>query len=34
VFAARHGGSAQTSGDRFHQWLLEWQQETGKRLEL
>jgi carbamoyltransferase len=34
VFAARHRGSAQTSGDRFRQWLLGWQQETGGRLEL
>jgi carbamoyltransferase len=34
VFAARHHGSAHTSGDRFRQWLLGWQQETGGRLEL
>jgi carbamoyltransferase len=33
VFAARHG-SAHTSGDRFRQWLLGWQQEIGGRLEL
>ncbi|MGB8036505.1 MAG: carbamoyltransferase C-terminal domain-containing protein, partial [Pseudolabrys sp.] len=34
VFAARHGDSAQTGNGRFRQWLLEWQRETGQRLEL
>jgi carbamoyltransferase len=34
AFAARHGGSTQHGEDRFRRWLLEWQQETGQRLEL
>jgi len=34
VFAARHGDGAQTGNGRFRQWLLEWQRETGQRLEL
>lgn len=33
VFAARHGDGAQTGNGRFRQWLLEWQRETGQRLE-
>ena len=34
VFAALHSGTAQSGGARFRQWLANWQQETGKRLEL
>jgi carbamoyltransferase len=34
VFAALHGGAAQSGGARFRQWLTSWQQETGQRLEL
>ena len=34
VFAARHGDGALNGNGRFRQWLLEWQQETGQRLEL
>jgi carbamoyltransferase len=33
VFAARHSDGAQTGNGRFRQWLLEWQRETGQRLE-
>ena len=33
VFAALHGGTAQSGGSRFRQWLAAWQAETGKRLE-
>ena len=33
VFAALHGGAAQTGGERFRQWLAGWQNETGQRLE-
>ena len=31
VFAALHGGTAQSGGNRFRQWLAAWQAETGKR---
>ena len=33
VFAALHGGTAQSGDARFRQWLASWQQETGQRLE-
>jgi carbamoyltransferase len=33
VFAAWHGGAAQSGGTRFRQWLAGWQKETGQRLE-
>jgi carbamoyltransferase len=34
VFAALHGGTAHSGGNRFRQWLAAWQAETGKLLEL
>jgi carbamoyltransferase len=34
VFAALHGGTAQSGGNRFRQWLAAWQAETGKRIEV
>ncbi|MBI4367143.1 MAG: carbamoyltransferase, partial [Deltaproteobacteria bacterium] len=34
VFAALHGGTAQSGGNRFRQWLAAWQAERGKRLEI
>ena len=34
VFAALHGGTAQSGGNHFRQWLAAWQTETDKRLEI
>ncbi len=33
VFVALHGGTAQSGGSRFRQWLAAWQAETGNRIE-
>ncbi len=33
VFAALHGGTGGEGGERFRQWLKDWQAETGNRLE-
>jgi len=33
VFAALHGGTGGEGGERFRQWLKEWQAESGARLE-
>ena len=33
VFAALHGGSGGQGGTRFKQWLTDWQQATGRRIE-
>ena len=33
VFVALHGGTGQSGGNRFRQWLDAWQAETGNRLQ-